>query len=223
MALILGILVTLFLTAAAYIYLVKYYFSGCEIHLTKEVILALDLKRVVYIAISILAGIGLCLAYNLIYSGALITTQIKLITLVMLLIPIAVIDYRQYIIPDIILIAGLALRIIFYIIEFGKEGISTLNTLKYDLIAALVVILFFVVCMLLIKNSIGMGDVKLFGLIALYQGLWGVMSSVLFSLFVAFILSVVLMAVKKRGRKDSIPFGPSIFLGTYITIILTGI
>ncbi len=217
------ILVTFLLTAAGYIYLVKYFFYSVETTLTKETILKIDVKRVVYIAVSVLAGLGLSLTFKFIYSGTTILTQIKIISLVMMLLPISVIDLKQRIIPNKILIFGVALRIIFYLVEFVTEGSDILVTLKSDFIGALIVVLFFLLCMLIAKNSIGMGDVKLFGLMGLYQGLWGVMSSIFFSLFVAFILSIVLLVSRKRGRKDSIPFGPSILLGTYVAIILTGI
>lgn len=220
---ILGIIVTLLLTAVGYIYLLKYNFNGSEIKLSKDAFLAWDFKRVAYIAVSILAGTGICLIYRLLYSGASTITQLKLIIMVMLLIPIAVADFKQHIIPNIILIVGLVLRIIIYIFEFVQNGSNILEVLKYDLIGAVVIVLFFMLCMLVMRNSIGMGDVKLFGLMGLYHGLWGVMSSVFFSLLVAFVLSVILLLTKKKGRKDNIPFGPSILIGTYIAVILTGI
>ena len=82
---------------------------------------------------------------------------------------------------------------------------------------------FFLIILLIFKNSIGMGDVKLFALMGLYQGLLGVFNSVFFSLIVSFFISIILLMLKRKNRKDVIPFGPSIYIGTVVGIFLTGL
>ena len=78
------------------------------------------------------------------------------------------------------------------------------------------------VLLLAFKNSIGMGDIKLFAVMGLYQGLWGVINSVFFSLAASFVISIAFLITKKKGRKDSIAFAPSIFVGTVVAICLAG-
>lgn len=68
-----------------------------------------------------------------------------------------------------------------------------------------------------------MGDIKLFALMGLYQGLFGVFNSVFFSLIVSFFISIILLILKRKNRKDVIPFGPSIYAGTVVGIFLTGL
>jgi len=38
---------------------------------------------------------------------------------------------------------------------------------------------------------------------------------------VSAIVSVVLLILKKKGRKDSIPFGPCILVGYFIALVLS--
>ena len=124
--------------------------------------------------------------------------------------------------PNQFLIAGLVLRVILFGAEFAVDSRSALTTLKDCAIGAVVYGAFFLLLLLVFKNSVGMGDVKLFALMGFYQGLWGAFSSVFFSLLVTFVLSVFLLITKKKKRNDVIAFGPSILLGTVISICLSG-
>ncbi|AEV67160.1 prepilin peptidase [Acetivibrio clariflavus] len=218
-----SIILTVLLIVAGYLYLVKYYFSNTEIKITKESILAMDTTRITYIIVAILTGLGINLTFMFIYSGSTFLTRLKIISLIMILLPVAAVDLRDHIIPNRLLIGGLALRLIFYIAEITTEGFRIIEILKSDLIGALVISGFFLICMFVTRNGIGAGDVKLLGLMGLYQGLWGVMVSVFTSLIVSFVISVVLLIARKKGRKDSIAFGPSIFIGTFLGIILNGV
>ena len=109
-----------------------------------------------------------------------------------------------------------------YIPEFISSPATGFLILKDNLVGAAVIGIFFFLLFLVFKNSIGMGDIKLFAVMGLYQGLWGAVNSVFFSLVVSFVLSVGLLITRKKGRKDTIPFGPSILIGTAIAIGLAG-
>ncbi len=65
----------------------------------------------------------------------------------------------------------------------------------------------------------GFGDVKLGFLIGLVNGFpFGI-----FSIFLGFVIgavySLLLMAVKKKTMKDTIPFGPFLIIGSVITLL----
>lgn len=72
-------------------------------------------------------------------------------------------------------------------------------------------------------GSMGMGDVKL----AAYMGLhlaWFSLSHVLVGAILGFVIGavvgLVLIALRKKGRKDTVPFGPSIALGGFLVLFL---
>lgn len=91
------------------------------------------------------------------------------------------------------------------------------------LIATVAVLVACILCCLIVKGAIGMGDVKLFGVMALYLGLEGIWTAIFCALVVSFFIAVFSLITKKVKRKDNIPFAPAILIGTYLSIFLTGI
>ena len=161
--------------------------------------------------------------FNTIYVSHSIIHQLKLLVLIDSILPMAAVDYKKHKIPNPFLIVSLVLCMVLYIAELVFSPSTVLDSLKDGVIGAAVIGLFFLLISLIFKNSMGMGDIKLFALMGLYQGLWGAFNSVFFSLLVSFFLALGLLISKKKKRKDSISFGPSILLGTIIAIGLSGI
>jgi leader peptidase (prepilin peptidase)/N-methyltransferase len=71
-------------------------------------------------------------------------------------------------------------------------------------------------------GGMGLGDVKLAGVLGLYLG-WLGWGELAVGAFAAFLLGglfgVVLLAVRRAGRKSSIPFGPWMLAGAWIGIL----
>ena len=67
-----------------------------------------------------------------------------------------------------------------------------------------------------------MGDIKLMLVMCLFQGFYGVVSSLFCSLFIAFIYAIIVLLLRKKTKKDSVAFAPAILLGTALSIFLTG-
>jgi leader peptidase (prepilin peptidase)/N-methyltransferase len=71
-------------------------------------------------------------------------------------------------------------------------------------------------------RAFGAGDVKLAFLLGLFLAhrSWG---SLLVGIFLAFLIgglmSVLLIATRRKGRKDYVPFGPSLVAGAWIGIV----
>ena len=63
---------------------------------------------------------------------------------------------------------------------------------------------------------------KLFIVMGLLLGLEGIWNAIFLAMFVMFVIAVVLLLSKKKTKKDSIPFGPAIAIGTYLAIISIG-
>lgn len=179
--------------------------------------------RLIYIVFAVLVSAGVITLFNTLYVSSGMVHSLKLLTLIECIIPMAAVDHRKHKIPNQFLLFALGLRIVFYIIEFVISVSSAFDTLKDNAIGAAVIGVFFLLISLVFKNSIGMGDIKLFAIMGLYQGLWGAFNSVFFSLLVSFFLAIGLLITRKKKKKDAISFGPSILLGTIIAIGLSGI
>ncbi len=103
------------------------------------------------------------------------------------------------------------------ILDFDSVAMIALDAT----LAAVIIGAFFTILLLIFKNSIGMGDIKLFCLMGLYLGLSGLLNAVFFSLLVSFFVSIAVLITKKKARNDTLAFGPMIFLGTLVSIIMT--
>lgn len=183
---------------------------------------ALDKERITYILISTV--IGIYLIYILcFYRKTDVITQILITCLVYTLLPAAAVDYKVKKIPNQFLLASLIVRLAIYVVEFVQDVPTAIFGLKEDVLGAVIMGAFFFMISLIFKNSIGMGDVKLFALMGLYQGLSGVINSIFFSLVASFFVAVFLLLTKKKSRSDSIPFGPCILLGTLMALRLSGV
>ena len=184
---------------------------------------ALSKKKAVFIVLMFALNISMAVVFTFLYDAQTILFSLKRFALISLLWVAAFYDYKSFRIPNKLILLGLIYRFIILIAEFFFEFDTLLSTIVSELIAAAALLLLGIVCNLLMKNSIGMGDVKLFILMGLFQGVSGVIYSVFISLLVSFFSFVVMLIISKKTKKDVIPFAPAILCGTYISVILTGI
>lgn len=184
--------------------------------------LKLTRNKVLYIISAAVIAAVLITLFETVYDLGIIP-QIKLLSLVLIMVPAAAVDFRVQKIPNKLILTAIAIRALIYVAEFFISVPYALAVLKDGVVGAVAIGAFFLLMLLLFKNSIGMGDIKLFAVMGLYQGLWGAINSVFFSLMASFVLSVGLLLTKKKGRKDTISFGPCILIGTVIAISLAGI
>ncbi|NYB74298.1 prepilin peptidase [Sedimentibacter hydroxybenzoicus DSM 7310] len=158
-----------------------------------------------YPLIEILNG----LLYVLVYTRFGLTLSSVLYCLIIsLLITISIIDLRHKIIPDGLNITGLVLGIIYIIIN--QKLIDGLTG------AAIGFGLFLLIA--LITNAMGGGDIKLMAVLGLIFGIKGILLITLSSFVTGAVISVILLAMKIKSRKDEIPFGPFISLSALIYI-----
>ena len=177
------------------------------------------------IAVTIAVSVLFVFSYggNTEYSGndspqTLMLQILKRTLLLAVIWPLAYTDYKTYRIPNIFIILGLIIRVIILAFEFLFYNLETaLSILLFDAIAAAGLLLASFLCGLILKNSIGMGDMKLFAIMGLMLGM-DILSSVFVSLLIAFIVSIVLLISKKKTKKDMIPFGPCVVIGTFVSI-----
>lgn len=144
---------------------------------------------------------------------------IKMITLYQILFCAAVVDARKKIIPDFLLLVGMCIRVFFYAIEFALLRFSWKEWIMKDFFGVLVGsgILFLVY--LISKDAIGLGDVKLFGVIGCYQGFVRTYSILFLSVLLTTIAAVFLICVKKEKRNYSVAFAPFVFVSYIISIM----
>lgn len=179
-------------------------------------------KQWVFLIIMFAGLCAIAAALELIYERNTLLHNLKMITLLSLLFTAANVDAKEQRIPNVLILTGLVLRVGFWVAELFAAPDQFLAIVKDDLMACVMVALFFLVGILLIRGGLGMGDIKLILVMCLFQGFYGVASALFCALFVAFVYAIVVLITKKKSKKDAVAFAPAILLGTMLSVFLTG-
>ena len=168
-----------------------------------------------YALVELLTGLLFVLVYG-VYGPNIIT--IYYLFLVSLLVIITFIDLDHYIIPDGLVIFGSVGAIIFNILGLG---------IKYSLLGGLIcgggmLALIYLIEIIIKKEVMGGGDIKLFGMVGLFLGIKLGLLTILLSVYVGAIYgvgSIIYSKIKKKEYNSMIPYGPFISVGALISIL----
>jgi leader peptidase (prepilin peptidase)/N-methyltransferase len=154
------------------------------------------------------------LEYHNIWDNIFIILQILS---VLILIPVSVIDFKHYIIPDSISLGGLVIAIIF---SFFPGTITPLEML-FGILAGggtLFLMGLFGQYVLRKEESMGGGDIKL---LAFLGAVWGweiAFMTILLGACFGSIMGLILIGIKIIDKNKHIPFGPYLSIGFFISI-----
>ncbi len=129
-------------------------------------------------------------------------------------------DLDHHRIPNKILLPGTIGGVLLLLIGGALEG--RLIDVGTGLVTGAGNFLLFLVIALAARGGFGMGDVKLAFILGVFTG-YHAWSLALVGSFLAFLLggaaSIVLLALRRRGRKDAIPFGPPMIVGAWLAVV----
>lgn len=160
----------------------------------------------------------LIILFNLLYyfNGNSVSTYMY-ITLIPILLIVFSIDYKVQLIPDEAHIYIIILSVIN--ILFNKNEI-----LNYMLGALVGGGIFFVIAyvsyLILKKEGMGFGDVKLMASLGLFFGIKNILVISLLSFLIGAIIGILLLIFKKKDKDSYIPFGPFIVISTIIIMFI---
>lgn len=149
------------------------------------------------------------------------------IYLILILTAVFFIDIDHRIIPDELVLAGLAGGAAVFVYNiFFPEQMSFGDGKWWTPLAGVlsgsgILILVAIVGILIYKtdDAMGMGDVKLLAPIGMFLGWKLCMAALFISIILAGAFSLILIVLRLKKKKDTIPFGPFIVIGTYLVII----
>lgn len=132
--------------------------------------------------------------------------------LVTVLVPVTLIDLDHRIIPNRITLPAAVLAIV-------AGAILDPGFVPEQLIAGVAGGGFFLLAALAYPRGMGMGDVKLAGVLGLYLGR-AVASAILIALVAGIVVGVGVIVAKgaKEGRRTAVPFGPFLALGGVVAL-----
>jgi leader peptidase (prepilin peptidase)/N-methyltransferase len=161
------------------------------------------LTGLIYLIIYLIYGLSIQSLIYIILSSALII--------------IAFIDLQEQIIPDIISLPGIVVGLI---LSFIVPYISFINSASGALVGGgIILIIAWVGSIIFKKEAMGGGDVKLAAMIGAFLGWRYTIISLFLGFFLGALTGIVLIMTKIKKRKDAIPFGPFIALGSIITLL----
>lgn len=135
---------------------------------------------------------------------------------------VALVDMDTMEIPPELHFVTLGLGIVMLIKSFIAESPFTwINaTWQQRLVGAICVSGFMFVLSLIIKGAFGFGDVKLMAAAGFLLGWRGILTAFIIGIFVGAAAGVVVIAQRKKGGKEHIPFGPSLCVGLVVASLL---
>jgi len=135
-----------------------------------------------------------------------------------LLIIIFIFDLKWYLIPDKVLFWAIGVVAIFHLYNFSF-GLYPEGQIFNFLLSAFGACAFFLAVFLLTKGrAMGFGDVKLAFFMGLFLGWPKIMVALFLAFLIGAIIGLILIALKKKGLRSEIPFGPFLITGLFIAL-----
>ena len=100
----------------------------------------------------------------------------------------------------------------------GNLSFIPKTSILSGLIGGAVGFIFFLIIFLINPRGMGMGDVKLAGLIGLVTGWPLVIVALLIGILIGGLAAIVMLLLRLKGRKDVIPYGTFLAIGPIITL-----
>jgi len=132
---------------------------------------------------------------------------------------LALVDFESFIIPDGALIISAAVWLVW--VPFSGDPLGTLwkGLLCGVAFGAIMLVLSLILDKILMRDTLGGGDIKLFAVIGLYVGPFGS----LFTLILACIVGLIFAGLRRvlvKNAPEQIPFGPSIAFAAAVMLFV---
>jgi leader peptidase (prepilin peptidase)/N-methyltransferase len=136
---------------------------------------------------------------------------------------LAIIDVEHHRLPDAIVLPSYAVGLVLLGASSALSG--DWDALLRGVIGMAALFVFYLALALVKPGAMGLGDVKLAGVLGLWLG-WTGWGELVVGAFAAFLLgglfSVVLLATRRAQRTGGIPFGPWMLAGAWVGVLVGG-
>jgi leader peptidase (prepilin peptidase)/N-methyltransferase len=125
---------------------------------------------------------------------------------------VALIDSDHKIIPNIITLPGI-------VVGLGLSAWILPITPLTSLVGLFIGGMLFYLIALISKGGMGGGDIKLIAMIGAFLGWQGALFTIFSAALLGSLVGVILILLGKKGRKDKVPFGPSLSCGAVLFML----
>jgi leader peptidase (prepilin peptidase)/N-methyltransferase len=134
---------------------------------------------------------------------------------------LSVIDLQHSRLPDAVVVPFAVAALL--LLALSAEGQGTWQAFVRALVGAVILFVLYLILALISPSSLGMGDVKLAAVLGLYLAysgwrtlMWGAAGGFV----IAALAGIVLLAVRRVGRRTMVPFGPAMLLAAVAAVAL---
>lgn len=135
---------------------------------------------------------------------------------------IAAEDIKQHRISNQYLLFLAVLKFFSYLKEFLLHNPNLITTIGDQVSGAIIGFFVFFVFYILAKGNLGAGDVKLCAVFGLYVGGHAILGVMTVGLMLAGMTGILLLLLKKIGRKDPLPLAPFFGISAALSVIFSG-
>lgn len=166
--------------------------------------------------------------FNFQISASTLPHLVYYLLIVACLIVIFFADLKYGIIPNKVIYTGILIATIFIFSckagfcsaeQFSMYNFANISFTNYILSGVGAFFVFFILFLVTRGKGMGLGDVKFAFLIGLLVGFPGIVVSLYIAFLTGSIVAFILILWGKKHRRDTMPFGPFLALGTYITLL----
>ncbi len=166
----------------------------------------------------LLLSAGLCFLHCRVFGYGVPDTMVRAFLLAWVAVA-ACIDGKRWIIPLWLTHAGTVAALL-YLAVLWLGGTLILSVLIYGGLGMLLGAGVFLVCALLSRGGMGMGDVRLFAVLGLFFGWQRLIAVMFYTVLSIAVYGVVQLLRKKLDRHSTIPVGPFALIGLALTTLL---
>lgn len=143
--------------------------------------------------------------------------NVRMLLFLLLLVAAAWQDAKYHLIFNHLILAGLVGHLALCVAELFLSTEQFFADLQSGCTATLILFVFLMLMRVISSNGIGFGDIKLILLLAFSFGMNTVFAMLFFSLLAEFFYAVIMLILKKKGKKDEVAFAPAVLAGVYLT------
>ncbi len=186
-----------------------------------EAELTVGKKRLLCIAAAVFAAaFALVISLRLTESFPTVMYAVRTVTAATSVFFIAFIDLKLMVIPNKAVLAMLIAVVIMLVTEAIVDFDTFYGEIIWSFIGVVVMGGIFLAVKLISKNGVGMGDVKLVSVLALYLDFSGIVGALFWAMALMIIVGIVLMLLKKAKLKTRLAMAPFVFFGIVLSNIL---
>jgi prepilin signal peptidase PulO-like enzyme (type II secretory pathway) len=160
------------------------------------------------LAFALAVGFGLLSFWRFGWDTVVLTT----IFYAWMLLAFAVIDLEQHLVPDRMLLAALPIILVLNLLVQHP-------TLLSSLVGGFVGLVIFAAIHLARPDGMGLGDVKLAGVIGLMVGFPNVLFALLLGMIAGGLIALLLL-IRGQNRQQTLPYVPALAIGAWIVLYL---